>query len=96
MTPSIAPSITGAVAFVSLSGATTIDISDSEANAIASEIAEVYGFEISVVEFTTDYVTSGTLEATIPDGISHEIAVELLQNSIGDVLGVHPSDIVTS
>ena len=94
--PSAVPTITGAVASVTISGTTTEDIPAEEIANITSELAEIYGVDPSEVETTVDYVASGTLDVTIPDDVSEEDAIAALQDSISDVLGVHSSDVVVT
>ena len=48
------------------------------------------------MEIGIDYVTSGTLDVTIPSGVSDEEVVRGLEESISDVLGVHTSDVVVT
>ena len=94
--PSAVPTITGAVASVSISGTVTSSMSSDDIDAISSDIAEIYGVDASDVETTVDYVASGTLDVTIPTGVSEEEAINAIQESISDVLGVHPKDVVVT
>merc|ERR1712203_1318835 len=41
----------------------------------------------------TTYSVSGTLNVTIPSEVSEEEALEALEESLAEVLGVHPSQI---
>ena len=93
MTPSALPTITGAIASVSMSGPITEEASLSE---IVSELAEIYGVDERDVETSVDYVASGTLGITIPEDASESEVITALQSTISDVLGVHVSDIVVS
>ena len=95
-TPSSTPSISGLVATVTAASVATDDISASEINDYTSSVAEFYGVDPSDVETTVDYVASGTLDITIPTDVSEEDAIEALQDSISDVLGVHSSDVVVT
>ena len=65
-------------------------------NDITADLAEIYGVDRDDVEATIDYVSSGTLEVTIPDDIPQADAISVIQESISDVLGVHSSDVVVS
>ena len=94
--PSAVPTITGDVASISLSGIVTADMPFEDINAISSNLAEIYGVDSSDVETTVDYVASGTLDVTIPDDVSEEVAINALQESISNVLGVHSSDVVVT
>lgn len=94
--PSTAPTITGEVASVSLSGSITENMSMENIDAITSNLAEIYGVDISDVESSVDYVISGTLNVTIPENIPEEDAIILLEQSISDVLGVHPKDLIVT
>ena len=46
------------------------------------------------VEITLDYVTSGTLDVTLPEDLSEEAAVQILQESVSEALGVHAKDVL--
>ena len=94
--PSAVPSITGAVASVTISGTATEELAVEEIANITSELAEIYGVDPSEVETTVDYVASGTLDVTIPNDVSEEDAIAVLQDSSSDVLGVHTSDVVVT
>ena len=92
--PSTAPSITGAVSSISFSGLATEDISSNDVAAIEQQIAEIYGVDTSDLETNVDYVTSGILDVVIPDTIAETDAIAELQDSISNVLSVHPSDVI--
>ena len=94
MIPSAIPSIMGAVASVSISGSTTEDISSDDIDQITSDLSEIYGVDSSEIEITVDYVASGNLNITIPEGVSEVEAIASLEKSISDVLGVHSSDVI--
>ena len=94
--PSALPTITGAVSSVSLSGPATGDISSDEVSAIKNQLAEIYGVDVSDLETDVDYVTSGVLDLTIPDDIRESDAIDALQDSISDVLGVHSSNVLVT
>ena len=94
--PTPEPTITGAVASVSMSGPVTAAISVEDITTISEEIAEIYGVDPIDVETTVDYVTTGILDVTIPEGVSEDDALLEIQQSLGDVLGVHPKDIVVT
>ena len=94
--PSSHPTITGSIASVSISGSITEELSKADVDSITSELATIYGVPTSEVEIGVDYVTSGTLDVTIPSGVSDEEAVQGLEESISDVLGVHASDVVVT
>lgn len=76
-----------------LSGTATTDIPRSEIEAVASEIADIYGVDASDVETTINYVTSGTLNVIVPEELSQTEVITTLQQSISDVLGIHSSDV---
>eukprot|EP00493_Phyllostaurus_siculus_P022269 UN22601 len=91
--PSAMPTITGDVASISMSGVITSEISTDE---ITSQIVEIYGVDANDVETSVDYITSGTLNVSIPEGTPEADALTALTESISDVLGVHPSDVVVT
>ena len=91
--PSSVPSITGAVSFVSISGAVTSNIAE---DAIAAQLVEIYGADFSDVEISIDYVTSGTLNVSIPSDISEDDVLTALVESISDILGVHSRNVVVT
>jgi len=71
-------------------------MSTTEINQITSDLAEIYGVDRSEIETSVDYVTSGTLNITIPEGFADVEVIDLLQASISDVLGIHSSDVVVT
>ena len=94
--PSSHPTITGSIASVSISGSITEEVSKVDVDSLTSELASIYGVPTSEVEIDVDFVTSGTLDVTIPSGVSDEEVVRGLEESISDVLGVHTSDVVVT
>ena len=96
MIPSSVPTITGAVASVTISGVVTESMSQQEVNAVTSQLAEIYGVDLGDIETTVDYVTSGTLDVTLPEGVTNDEAIQFLQESISDVLGIHVKDVIVS
>ena len=94
--PSSHPTITGSIASVSISGSITEEVSKADVDSLTSELASIYGVPTSEVEIDVDFVTSGTLDVTIPSGVSDEEVVRGLEESISDVLGVHTSDVVVT
>ena len=96
MVPSAVPSITGSVSSLSMSGTVSSELETSDLKDITIELADIYGVDVSDIETTVDYIASGTLDVTIPDGLSEDEAMEVLQESISNVLGVHPKDVVVT
>ena len=96
MVPSAVPSITGSVSSLSMSGTVSSELETSDLKDITIELADIYGVDVSDIETTVDYIASGTLDVTIPDGLSEDEAVEVLRESISNVLGVHPKDVVVT
>jgi hypothetical protein len=94
--PSALPTITGAVSSVSMSGPTSGDISSDEVSVIETELAQIYGVDVSDIETDVTYITSGVLDVSIPDEISEIDAINALLDSISDVLGVHSSDVLVT
>ena len=68
-------------------------MSQQEVDQVTSQLAEIYGVDVSDIETSVDYITSGTLDVTIPEGVSESEAIEALQESISEVLGVHVKDV---
>ena len=68
----------------------------TEVDQITSDLAEIYGVDVADIETSVDYVASGTIDVTIPPGVSENEAITSLQDSISDVLGVHPKDVVVT
>ena len=50
--------------------------------------------DTSDLETNVDYVTSGILDVVIPDTIAETDAIAEIQDSISNVLSVHPSDVI--
>ena len=96
MVPSAVPSITGSVSSLSMSGTVSSELETSDLKDITIELADIYGVDVSDIETTVDYIASGTLDVTIPDDLSEDEAVEVLRESISNVLGVHPKDVVVT
>ena len=94
--PSASPSITGAVATVSMSGVVTDELTTAEISSLVSDLAAIYGVSTEDVDLSVGYVASGTLDVVIPADVSEEEALSALQQSLSDVLGVHPKDVVVS
>ena len=81
---------------MSMSGTVSSELETSDLKDITIELADIYGVDVSDIETTVDYIASGTLDVTIPDGLSEDEAVEVLRESISNVLGVHPKDVVVT
>ena len=94
--PSASPSITGAVATVSMSGVVSDELTTAEISSLVSDLAAIYGVSTEDVDLSVGYVASGTLDVVIPEGVTEEEALSALQQSLSDVLGVHPKDVVVS
>ena len=94
--PSSLPTITGEIASVSISGTITEEFSKEDISSISSQVADIYGVDESDIDLAVDYVSSGTLNVTIPEDVSEEDAITDLEESISDVLGVHSSDVVVT
>ena len=77
-----------------MSGPATGDISSDEISAIETEIATIYGVDVSDLETNVDYITSGVLDVVIPEDVSNIDAINALQEAISDVLGLHSSDVL--
>jgi len=90
------PTITGAIASVSLSGITTANISHGDIASISADLADIYGVDVEDIEITVDYIISGTLDVIIPEGVLQTDAIISIEESIGDMLGVHPSNVVVT
>lgn len=90
------PTITGAIASVSISGTVTKNVPPNDLDEIAQEIAGIYGVAEEDVQTTVEYVTSGVIDVTIPNDVSETDAIVALQDSISEVLGVHPKDVVVT
>ena len=91
--PSSVPTITGAISSVSMSGTVTADISIIE---IAGHLAEIYGVDSNDVEASVDYITSGTLDVTIPEEIPDSEAITAFVESISDILGIHERNVAVT
>ena len=91
--PSAHPTITGSVTSLTLSGITSDSMSVHEIDEITSDIAGVYGVTEADVVLTVDYISSGALNATIPSAMSHSEAVDSIEKSISDILGIHSSNV---
>ena len=72
-----------------MSGPATGDISSDEISVIETELAEIYGVDVSDLETDIDYIASGVLNLTIPDDVSEIDAIITLQD-----IGVHSSDVL--
>ena len=77
-----------------MSGIVTSGFTQSEVADLVSELASVYEVSADDVEITLDYVTSGTLDIILPQDLSTEEAVQILQQSVSEALGVHAKDVL--
>ena len=91
--PSARPTITGEVASVSISGSVEEALSEEDASEIALAIAKIYGVEEEDVVMSVEYVSSGTLNVTIPEELSEADATAVLEESISNTLGIHSSEV---
>ena len=91
--PTSAPSITGSVALVQMSGIVTSTISTTDATV---DVATAYGVDVNDITISTEYVSTGALDVTIPDDIPTVEAIAALAESISEVLGVHQRDVDVS
>lgn len=91
--PSTHPTITGEVASVIISGRVDEALSEDTVDDITSEIANIYGVDENDVNVAVDYVISGAFNVTIPLELSENEASTILEQFIGDALGVHSSKI---
>ena len=91
--PSPLPSVTGWVATVTATTATTSQMEQNTVDDYASTVAEYYGVEPNDVTVTTSYEVPGTLSMIIPEMVSEEDVIDTVTASIADSLGVHPQDV---
>lgn len=91
--PSAAPSMSGWVATVSTSTATTEEIDSTIVDDYISQIATIYGVDPSDITSETAYATSGSMQMTIPIGVSEDEVIDAVTASIAEALGVHPQDV---
>lgn len=91
--PSAHPSITGEIISVTLGGTVDEELSQENLTAIAQQIVDAYGVDADDVQLETIYTTSGEFDVDIPNGVSEEEALERIQQSLSELLGVHPKDI---
>jgi len=69
-------------------------MSPDDVDAITSDIASVYGVANSDLVVTIDYVSSGALNVSIPAGMSSSEALDSIEQSISNILGVHSSNVI--
>ena len=95
-TPTASPLFMGMVISVDISTPTSSAINNAEIEELEAIVADSYGVDNEDVSSVTEYVTSGTLEITIPDTISEEEALEELTSALSTTLGINKDSISLS
>ena len=91
--PTSRPSITGAIISIELEGKVTQELSSEDLTNITETVKAQYGISDDEVQIETTYKVSGVLNVTIPKDVPEEEALEAIENSLSELLGVHPSQI---
>lgn len=94
--PSASPSLAGWVASASTTTATTEAVDEAVIDGFVSDLANYYGVETTDIETTTVYTATGSLEISLPEGVSEAELVDAVSASIAESLGVHPQDVAVT
>ena len=97
--PTSRPSITGAIISIEIGGEVTQELSSEELKNMTETIKEQFGISDDEIVLETTYKLSGVLNVSLPlpeDGVTEEEALEALEESLSELLGVHPSQIELS
>ena len=97
--PTSRPSITGAIISIEIGGEVTQELSSEELKNMTETVKEQFGISDDEIVLETTYKLSGVLDVSLPlpeDGVTEEEALEALEESLSELLGVHPSQIELS
>ena len=86
--PTTAPSFIGLVVSVGITTTATGPLDTSEVEYLENLVADSYGVDSDDLTIVTEYVTSGTLDVTIPDNVSTEDAIADLTKAMSQALGI--------
>ena len=87
-TPTTSPSFIGLVVSVGITTTATGPLETSEVEYLEDLVADAYGVDSDDLTIVTEYVTSGTLDVTIPDNVSTEVAIADLTTAMSQALGM--------
>ena len=91
--PTNAPSFLGLVVSVGITTPASGPLDDTEVEYLENLVAEAYGVDSEDLNTVTEYVTTGTLEVTIPDDITEEDAIADLITALSETLDVSEDSI---
>jgi hypothetical protein len=91
--PSSSPSITGLVVTMVFSS-TDRTLNETDLINLSDDVANAYGVEADDVHADAIFIISGDLDLShIPDDLSSEDVVDILESEIADVLGIHSGNV---
>ena len=91
--PTAAPSFLGLVVSVGITTPATGPLDDTEVEYLENLVAEAYGVNSGDLTTVTEYVTTGTLDVTIPDDVSEDEAIAELTTALSEALDVSEDSI---
>ena len=91
--PTSRPSITGAIISIEIGGSLTKELSSKELETMTETIKEQYGISDEEFVLETKYKVRGTLNVSLPEDIPIEEAFAILEESLSELLNIHPSQI---
>ena len=94
--PTSRPSITGAIISIEIGGKVTQELSSEELKNMTETVKEQFGISDDEIVLETTYTLSGVLNVSLPEDVTEEEALEALEESLSELLGVHPSQIELS
>ena len=91
--PTVAPSFLGIVVSIGITTPTTEPLDETEVEYLENLVAEAYGVNNGDLNTAIEYVTTGTLDVTIPDDIPENQAIADLTTALSEVLDVSEDSI---
>ena len=94
--PTSRPSITGEIISIDIYGFVTSEFSSIELENITETIKEQYGISNQEIELESTYQLSGLLKMSTPEDVSEKKALQMIEESLSELLGIHPSQMKLS
>jgi hypothetical protein len=94
--PTIAPTMTGAVALIELSSVVDEEISEETLSNITQQIVSEYGVDEEDIQIEVDYIVNGTfdIEGEVPTDLEErQLLIETLEDELAELLGLHEGDV---
>jgi len=92
--PSTSPSLTGLIVSININIPSTSTLTSEEVIYIQEVVAQSYGVNTEDVSTFTEYVTTGSVDVTISDGVAEDITISELVSALSQVLDI-PSESIS-